>query len=190
MCCVRVSKDLRGSIPATKYPERRDTVTEKERVIAEIQQYLRNIARSVSDEPTVIPDGIYSDDTKRAVSDFQRSVGLAETGVTDYATFDALVKENRRVISESRSPKQVMPIKNSDLPLYYGMENEFVEKLKIMLNSVADKHGNFRNLERNAVFDRETENEVKRWQKVVFTEENGVVDKFTWNTLSEYYLIK
>ncbi len=164
-------------------------MTEREKVIAELQQYLRNIAKASSDGSAIIPDGIYSQETKEAVRAFQRQAGLEETGVTDYRTFDALVRENRKVIEESRLPNQVSPIGNSDLPLYYGMENEFVEKLKVMLNSVAQRHGNFNFLERDAVFDRETENEVQRWQSVIFTEENGVVDKLTWNTLSNYYLM-
>lgn len=158
-------------------------------VILELQQYLRNIAKASSDEPAVIPDGIYSEETKEAVRDFQRSMGLDETGTVDYFTFDALVKENRRVIDENALPNQVAPITNSDLPIYYGMENSFVQKLKIMLNSVAERHSNFKMLESNAVFDRKTEEEVKRWQGVIFTEQNGVVDKFTWNTLSDYYLL-
>ena len=165
-------------------------MTEKETVIAELQQYLRNIAKASSDAPAVIPDGIYSQETREAVADFQRRKGLSETGTVDFVTFEALVKENRRALEENRPPNQVAPITNGDLPLYYGMDNEFTEKLKIMLNSVADRHGNFNHLERNSFFDRETEAQVKRWQNVIFTEENGVVDKITWNSLSDYYLLK
>ena len=157
-------------------------------MIAELQQYLRNIAKASSDAPATIPDGIYSEETRNEVAAFQQRSGLAETGEVDFFTFEALVKENRRVLEENSLPVQVAPIKNSDLPLYYGMENEFVEKLKIMLNSVADRHSNFNQLERNAVFDRETEDEVRRWQSVIYTTENGIADKFTWNTLSDYYL--
>lgn len=165
-------------------------MTEKEKVIAELQQYLRNIAVFSSEASAIIPDGIYSPETAEQIRSFQHRMGLAPTGVTDYLTFDALVRENRQVKEESRQPVMVAPIDNTDLPLYYGMENELVEKLKIMLNALADRHGNFNSLERNALFDRETEQEVMRWQKVIFAKENGRVDKFTWNTLSDYYLMK
>ncbi len=165
-------------------------MTEREVFIAEIQQYLRNIAKASSDVPAIIPDGIYSEETKEAIRGFQRSTGLAETGEVDFLTFDALVTENRRLLEERKQPNQVVSISNGDLPLYYGMENKLVEKLKAMLNLVADKHGNFNQLEGNALFDRDTENEVKRWQGVIFAEENGIVDKTTWNTLSDYFLLK
>lgn len=164
-------------------------MTEKEKVIYEIQQYLRNISKSRSDEPAIIPDGIFSSETENSVRDFQGLMGLDVTGRVDYLTFDALVRENQRVIEEGKAPVQVMSIENSDLPLYYGKENEFVEKLRIMLDFVADKHSNFKHLERGKVFDRETESEVKRWQRVIAVADNGVVDKFTWNSLAEYYFL-
>lgn len=164
-------------------------MTEKEKVIYEIQQYLRNISKSRNDDSAIIPDGIYSAETADAVREFQRIMGLETSGRVDYPTFYALVKENQRGISENELPVQVMPIKNENLPLYYGMENEFVEKLRIMLDFAADKHRNLIPVGRGSNFDRNTEDAVRLWQKVVFAEENGVVDKYTWNTLAEYYLL-
>ncbi len=166
------------------------SVTEKEKVIFEIQQYLRNIAKSQSDAPAIIPDGIFSEETRQQVKKFQESVGLKVTGTVDYATFSALVKENERVSFQFSEPVQVTAIGNEDLPLSYGDENRFVEVLKTMLNFVAQSYGNFNALERNAIFDRDTEREVKRWQSVIFVEENGRVDKLTWNTLADFYLIR
>lgn len=34
-----------------------------------------------------------------------------------------------------------------------------------------------------------TEKMIKQWQKIISEEENGIVDKFTWNSLSNFYLI-
>lgn len=34
-----------------------------------------------------------------------------------------------------------------------------------------------------------TEKMIKQWQKIISAEENGIVDKFTWNSLSNFYLI-
>ncbi len=164
-------------------------MTEKEKVIFEIQQILRNLSRSVSGEPVIIPDGIYSEETADEVRNFQRSRNLNVTGKVDYLTFEELKKENDRVLSEATLPLQVMKIKNEDLPLSYGDENKFVEKLKIMLNSVADKHGNFQSLTRDGFFDEETEDAVRRWQSVIFTEVTGEADKETWNSLASYYLL-
>lgn len=164
-------------------------MTEKEKAVFEIQQYLRNIAKAGSDAPAIIPDGIFSEETAENVRAFQRAKGLAVTGRIDFETFEALRDESERVISEASLPVQVTGIGNEDLPLSYGDENELVEKLKIMLNFVADAYGNFSSLERNGIFDRDTEEAVRRWQAVIFEEETGKVDKITWNSLANYYLL-
>lgn len=38
-------------------------------------------------------------------------------------------------------------------------------------------------------FTEETEREVKKWQKVINHAATGEVDKLTWNTLAEHYLL-
>lgn len=164
-------------------------MTEKEKVIFEIQQYLRNLAKSVSGEPAIIPDGIFSDETADEVRNFQMKNGLPVTGRVDFATFEALKKENARVLFEASLPLQVTGIGNEDLPLSYGDDSTFVETLKIMLNAVADRHGNFPALSRDSIFDTETQAAVRKWQEVVFVPITGEVDKVTWNSLAEYYLL-
>lgn len=164
-------------------------MTEKERVIFEIQQYLRNIAKAESDEPAVIPDGIFSEETAEYVRAFQKNKGLDVTGKVDFATFEALRDENERAIFEASLPIQVMAIGNEDLPLSYGDENDFVQKLKMMLDFVADAYGNFPKLKKDSFFDKDTEEAVRRWQSVIFVPETGEVDKITWNSLAAYYLI-
>jgi peptidoglycan hydrolase-like protein with peptidoglycan-binding domain len=74
----------------------------------------------VSNEPAIIPDGIFSEETADEVRNFQKSKGLDVTGRVDYITFEALKKENDRVLYEKSEPLQVMNIGNVDLPLSYG----------------------------------------------------------------------
>lgn len=59
--------------------------------IRSLQTMLRVIAE---DDPThlrIVPDGIYGPETTAAVSTFQRKHGLPVTGVTDHATWEAVV---------------------------------------------------------------------------------------------------
>lgn len=163
---------------------------EKEKVIYEIQQMLRNISKSNNDAPAIIPDGIFSEETRELVSDFQRSSGLPVTGSVDYRTFEKLKKENAKAVFLKKPPLQVIAIENEDLPLYYGDDNEFVRMLKIMLSSVADRHENFERLGADSLFDLDTQNALKQWQAVTFTEETGVADKGTWNSIASFYLTK
>lgn len=181
---------MKCSIPATKYPEGGEILTEKDKVVFEIQQMLRNISKSKGASPSVIPDGIYSSQTEELVKAFQLSSGLPDTGRVDYHTFEALKKENARAVFKEKPPLQVIAIESEDLPLSLGDDNEFVRMLKIMLDSVALRHGNFERLEADSVFDRKTQNAVKQWQGIAFTEESGIADKVTWNSLASFYLTR
>ena len=80
-------------------------MTEKEKVIYEIQQYLRNLAKSVSGDPAIIPDGIFSEETAVEVRNFQQKNSLPVTGKVDYVTFERLKNENARVLSEASLPE-------------------------------------------------------------------------------------
>ena len=59
--------------------------------IRSLQTMLRVIAQTEDAQPSLIPDGIYGPQTTAAVSAFQRNRGLPATGVTDQATWDAIV---------------------------------------------------------------------------------------------------
>ena len=72
-------------------------MTEKEKAIKELQQYLRNIEKSLSDDPALIPDGIFSSETAETVRRFQQSQGLTVDGVVDFETWERIVQESRRI---------------------------------------------------------------------------------------------
>ena len=61
--------------------------------IRSLQTMLRIIAQRDSDYGNIIPDGIYGPQTMGAISTFQRKHGLPITGITDQATWDAVVAE-------------------------------------------------------------------------------------------------
>ena len=59
--------------------------------IRSLQTMLRVIAQSDERQPNVIPDGIYGNQTMKAVTAFQRNNSLPATGITDQATWEAIV---------------------------------------------------------------------------------------------------
>lgn len=163
-------------------------MTDKEKAIAELQQWLRNIQKNQSDDPAIIPDGIFSEEVRLEVEEFQRGNGLEVTGIVDFATWEAIKEADRLVTAQRDVPRQVAPIGNDDLPLRKGMDNRFTDVLKLMLSHVAEIYTNFSFIEESG-FGEETEREVRRWQSIAFLEETGEVDKETWNSLSEFYLL-
>lgn len=164
-------------------------MTEKEKAVAELQQWLRNINKSSNDAPTIIPDGKYSTETRLYVEKLQREKGLSPTGVVDYATWEAIRLENEIALQQESLPLQVAPIKNENLPLKRGDDNLFVDALKLMLGLVAERFANF-DFTAERGFGEKTEEAVRHWQNIAFIDETGQADKPTWNSLAAFYLMK
>lgn len=164
-------------------------MTDKEKAVAELQQWLRNISKSKTDDPSIIPDGIYSEETRIAVEEFQRNNSLEITGITDFATWEAIKSADRQVTASRELPSQVAPVKNEDLPLKKGDNNPLTDTLKLMLNHLSELYENFYEIYEQG-FGNETEKAVRAWQKVIFVKETGEADKETWNSLASFYLLK
>ncbi len=160
-----------------------------ELAIMELQRYLRNISLLHDSIPLLVSNGIYCEKTAEAVREFQRIKGLPITGAVDFETWKALVDTSKSTTFETSQPVQVIKITNDDLPLVLGMQNAFVKKLKIMLNDVARQSDDFDEIKEDDYFDEKTQEMVTQWQKIISAEQNGIVDKFTWNSLSNFYLI-
>ena len=60
--------------------------------IRSLQTMLRVLAEHDDRFQTVVPDGVYSPQTRNAVAQFQRIHGLPITGVTDQTTWEEIVR--------------------------------------------------------------------------------------------------
>ena len=155
----------------------------------ELQQRLRNISKVHKDVPSVIPDGIFGDETENAVRAFQRKFGFSETGVVDFEIWDRINEEGKKALFVLSDPNQVISIKNEDLPLVIGQIGREVHTLNLMLRHLGELYSNFSFENIGDEFTAETEREIRKWQKVIGHEITGEVDKLTWNRLAEHYLL-
>ena len=164
-------------------------MTDKERAISELQRTLRDIAKTDSDILSVIPDGIFAEETEESVKSFQRKFGFTETGKVDFELWDKIQQERRKALFILSEPIQVIAIKKEDLPLVLGQISKEVHMLNMMLNSLSEKYSNFENVGHGDEFSTKTKNEVEKWQKIIGHQVTGEVDKLTWNRLAEQYLL-
>lgn len=58
--------------------------------VLELQTFLRAFSRGVEGVPIINPDGIFGPETVEALRIAQKKLGLAETGVADFGTWQAL----------------------------------------------------------------------------------------------------
>lgn len=164
-------------------------MTDKQKAIMELQQKLRDISKVQTDVVSVIPDGIFGDETEVSVKSFQRKSSLTETGKVDFDLWEKISAEQRKALFELSDPVQVIAIKREDLPLVFGQVSKKVHMLNMMLNHLSERYSNFGNVGHGDEFTRDTEREVRSWQGVINHEVTGEVDKLTWNALAEHYLL-
>lgn len=164
-------------------------MNDKQKAIMELQQKLRDIAKVQPDIVSIIPDGIFGDETENSVKSFQRKFGFDETGRVDFALWEKITEQQKNALFELSEPVQVISIKKEDLPLVLGQIGKEVQTLNMMLNSLSELYSNFSNVGFGDEFTPDTEREVKNWQDVISHPITGEVDKLTWNTLAEHYLL-
>lgn len=163
-----------------------DTPLNLQDAIFNLQTYLRALSFA-DDRITRVPiDGIFDSDTERAVSDFQRTRGLEDTGIVDKETWDAIYKEFKEV-SEKNDRDQNINLFPKYPPSYeaqLGEENAFISLVQLLLRELSVIYDDFEDLEITGKFDLATQDAVKIFQQAARLPITGRIDLKTWNAIS------
>lgn len=157
------------------------TNAQKRQHIRELQTYLHAISYFNSKIPRVIPDGFYGKETALAVRAFQREYGLAETGNTDFATWNKIVSIYQEYQHSEPIAYNIFP--SSSYVLREGDKGLLVYILQAMLNNIGAYYDNMPAIEVGGTYNAATSDAVKRFQKKTGLPQNGSVDSGTWNML-------
>ena len=157
--------------------------------VYEIQSYIRNISRTDPDIPSLIPDGIYGEETTAGVTAFQRRHLLPQTGKVDLDTWNKLLEENDKAVFFFSEPLQTAPVRNEDFPLKRGEKSHLNKNVNLMLSRLSEFYTNFSGAVISAEYTEETEKLIGIFQALTGNTVTGEVDKSTWNLLSLLYLL-
>lgn len=155
--------------------------------IRSLQQMLRTIAQVKDDQVSVIPDGIYGQDTVKAVSCFQRRKGMRVTGITDLETWNNVVQEYENALIEvseaepirvSMAPEQVFSSGEQDTCLYL---------CQAMLQCLSNTYGSITPPAMNGVLDLATRESLICFQELCDLPATGQLDRMTWHYLAKQY---
>ncbi|HEZ7985826.1 MAG TPA: peptidoglycan-binding domain-containing protein [Ruminococcus sp.] len=149
--------------------------------IAELQKYLYSISLFNSNIPHIMIDGFYGKETIEAVKAFQREYGLPETGNTDSATWNKIVRVYKEHINSEPSGYKAFPSKKHIVRL--GDNGTLVYIIQVMLNNIANKFDNAPHIEINGNYNNETANAVKMFRQRVGLPYDDIVDSTVWNML-------
>lgn len=155
--------------------------------VMNLQRYLRQL--NFNEDINRIPiDGIYGDETRDALIEFQTLMGLTASGVADMETWDILFAEYQKSIEKNSSGIGIVPFfdRPPDYELNIGDENTLVSVLEIMLEEISSEYsGLILGFEKNGIFDKTKADIIYEYQRVNLLDATGRVDKITWNRLAE-----
>lgn len=140
----------------------------------------------------ITPDGFFSDDTERAVKDFQNIFGLEADGVVGKSTWYAIrriynaVKRLNELDSEGISLSEVTDQFESDISL--GDQGNAVANLQLFINYLATYYNTIPSIAVDGIFGSDTQNAVFSVQRTFDLPITGIVDAQTWEAIYRAYL--
>ncbi len=157
--------------------------------IRNLQTYLRQLAYFDPRIPLVPIDGIYAEQTRKAVEAFQLIHRLPVSGTVDPPTWDLLYTEYLRSLERHNTPSGLFPFPRE--PYAYtirqGEESDLVDILHHMLHTLAQIYDGLRTPPTGNRFSTETERAIRFFQSAHGLPVTGAVDVLTWNALAEAY---
>ncbi len=157
-------------------------ISDKKGAIREVQKYLLAISQRADYLPHVTVDGFYGEETRLAVSDFQREYSLPITGTVNRETFDLLFEQYIYVTDTMEHEKNIFNI--GDFPLKRGSGGNDVSVLNSMIRELAFY---YRDLESpyGDYYSSVTEEAIKLLQGYFIEEKTGIVTVAMFDRLKE-----
>ena len=155
--------------------------------VRSLQTMLRVIAES-NDEPlSVIPDGIYGQNTANAVSAFQRRKGLSPTGVADQQTWDAIAGEYATAIIVAGEPQPVNVLLETNQVIRAGQENPNLYLVQAILTVLSQAYASITAPSFSGILDIPTAESISSFQVLNGLPATGELDRLTWHNLALHY---
>lgn len=154
--------------------------------VRSLQTMIRVIAQNDPDQPSLVPDGIYGVQTTGAVSAFQRNHGLPATGVTDQATWEAIVAEYEPAIVIA-GPAQPLEIILDSEPLPRGSNDPNIYVVQAVLKVLSDAYSSITPPGFSGILDEATSISLVSFQEMTGLPQSGQLDKGTWKRLALHY---
>ena len=155
--------------------------------IRSLQTMLRVIAQNDASHSSVIPDGIYGPQTVQAVSVFQRGHGLPVTGVTDLATWEAIVVVYRAALVEQDAAQELGIILNPKQVIRKGECNPNIYLVQSMLLVLSQVYKSVGQPSHSGILDEMTADALASFQGLSGLPMTGHLDKHTWRHLALQY---
>ncbi len=160
-------------------------IINESQAIREIQRYLLEISYATDGLPHLSVDGIYGEETRGGVREFQRRNGLEASGQVDPATWDELYRQYDLARRERIEQPPLLP--PDALPLALSAEGSEVALLQVLLVALQAELATLPPLRQSGRFDQETQRALRAYQVARRLPASGILDRETWQHLTQDY---
>ena len=154
--------------------------------VAFVNYYLGAISFIDNDIPNLKTNSVFNDATKTMVMAFQEKYGLPVTGIITYADWKVLQDVYRKLLNSF--PTEYASYVEELYPDYFltrGMQNEDVRRLQRFLLKICLYDKSIPGVRVNGIFDELTENSIRKIQRDLGLNVNGLVGPLTWKRVVE-----
>ena len=155
--------------------------------IRSLQVMLRTIAKSEGKPPAVVPDGIYGEDTAKAVAAFQSSHRLPVTGQTDNQTWNMIADCYTKQAPLVLPPEPMHILWQPMQVIRPGEQNIHLYIIQAMLLALYQIYPELPEVHVSGSLDEATEAAVLWLQEKAGLEKTGVIDQILWSYLTKFY---
>lgn len=157
--------------------------------IRSLQTMLRVLAEDDSSLPTLVPDGIYGQETVNAILAFQRKNGLPTTGVTDQTTWDTLVPAYEEAFIRVHKAAPIEIIMDPGKVYVLGDSSPYLYLLQSMLLFLSQLHPDITTPSHSGTLDSPTSEALAGFQLLAGLPPTGELDKITWKYLVNQFTL-
>jgi peptidoglycan hydrolase-like protein with peptidoglycan-binding domain len=153
-----------------------------------LQFFLNIVSAYYPTVPAVDINGIFNDQTRAAIIEFEKTMNLPQTGLIDEETYNALNSTVLSILNTSPPSSIYLPrIIFPKLELVRGQNEIFIYILEQYLNFISTLNPSIPRIIPNNIFDTQTEAAVLEFQKYYGLTPTGRVNEETWNKIVEIY---
>ncbi len=163
-------------------------LNEEEKAILQIQRILRSISFLENQVAPIRLSGVYDDETRQGVKNFQKKYGLKETGTVDSSTW-LLLQSVMKAQNEAEALARAVYIlpRQSEYTIYPGLRDNVIYVIQHMLEVIGQEYDELGEIAFSGTYDQNTQNAIKAFQRVSLLDDTGIIDPTTFNRLADEY---
>lgn len=155
--------------------------------VRSLQTMLRILAEDDRDLFSLIPDGIYGNQTRQAVTAFQRKYGIPATGVVNQETWDRITAEHSPALVRLGPAEPLRLILNPNQVIRRGEAHPYLFLVQGMLTTLAEIYSSVLVPSMSGILDLPTSASLASFQELSALPQTGELDKITWKHLALQY---